>query len=88
MDNNRTGSADDIGYLCQLRVILRFLAQKALEYIRWCMRWFLGLFSATTVLVKCTTSNRNYVVVVVVRAFRFSVFRWRLFCVFHSKMDL
>lgn len=53
MDNNST-SADDIGYLCQLRDILRFLAQKALEYIRWCMRWFLGLFSATTVLVMCT----------------------------------
>lgn len=33
--------------LAKLRDILRFLAQKAFE----CMRWFLSLFNATTVLV-------------------------------------
>lgn len=35
--------------VAKLREILRFLARKAFE----CVRWFLGFFNATSVLVTC-----------------------------------
>lgn len=42
--------------VAKLQEILRFLAQKAFE----CMRWFFSLFNATTVLVTCTHYNYDF----------------------------
>lgn len=68
--DNKVPLPEDVGLLSQLRDILRFLARKAFE----CMRWFLGLFNATTVLVKCTNIALQ-LSLLFVRSFRVSVRR-------------
>lgn len=52
IDRNATIDLRDC-LVAKLREILRFLAQKAFE----CLRWLLRLFNATTVLVTCTQSK-------------------------------